>query len=601
MFYILILTASCFVSLLIGIGSVHFFTFHRKGTMIEIENITENVPNIPIQGFDKEGKLFLWNRASELIYGYRRKEVIGKNIADLLLIREEKAAFFQLIEQICSSGEASLPRQWTVMIRSGQMRTMYSTMFPYQKAGKCEGIFCFDVDITELKRYENELIMAKESYREIFEGVSETIVVYDPNSGLIQDANESMINLFGYQKEEISKLTMEDISYGETEVIRERIKTIVAKAFYEGPQYIEWLCRSKAGRIFPAEFILKKVVIGKRKCLLGVGHDISERKRVEQEVKESEEQYRILVENANDLIFTLDKKGVFTSVNEAAKKIAGYEKNEVIGKHFLLFLPKEEYQKANELFEKIIRGTEEKQQEFKCIHKNKSEFFLLLNAWSMRNKHGEIYGIHAIGKDVTERKLVLDKMRDMVIQTVSMLSQTVSVADRYTEKHCERLAEFSIKIGEKLKLNQRQLENLKYAALLHDVGKVGIPINILVKKEKLTEEEWQIIKEHPQKGADIVRQIIGFDEIAEIIKQHQERIDGKGYPQGLSKDQIKKEATIISVVDAFDAMTSDRPYRKALTKEEAIKELQVNAGTQFDSEVVKAFTEIIQSEKENTA
>ena len=181
----------------------------------------------------------------------------------------------------------------------------------------------------------------------------------------------------------------------------------------------------------------------------------------------------------------------------------------------------------------------------------------------------------------------------MVVQVIGMLSETVSVADRYTEEHCQRLQQLSLKIGARLNLKEQQLQNLKYAALLHDVGKVGVPVHILIKKGPLNSEEWQQIREHPKKGADIVRQLAGFNDVAEIIEQHQERVDGKGYPRGLTQEQIRREAAIISVVDAFDAMISDRPYRKAMTVPEAIEELKRNSGTQFDPEVVKVFVDLL--------
>ena len=186
-------------------------------------------------------------------------------------------------------------------------------------------------------------------------------------------------------------------------------------------------------------------------------------------------------------------------------------------------------------------------------------------------------------------------MREMVVQVIGMLSETVSVADRYTEEHCQRLQQLSLRIGERLQLKDQELQNLKYAALLHDVGKVGVPVHILVKKGPLTSEEWQQIREHPKKGAEIVRQLAGFNDVAEIIEQHQERVDGKGYPLGLTQDHIRREAAIISVVDAFDAMISDRPYRKAMSVAQAIEELNRNSGTQFDANVVKAFVELLNS------
>jgi len=234
--------------------------------------------------------------------------------------------------------------------------------------------------------------------------------------------------------------------------------------------------------------------------------------------------------------------------------------------------------------------------EITCRRKDGIECILNLNVWPEYDEKGAILGFYGSAADITDQKKAMTEMRNTVMQIISMLSETVSVADRYTEKHCERLQDFALKIGVKLNLSDEQLEHLKIAALLHDVGKVGIPIHILVKREKLSDEEWAKIKEHPKKGADIVRQLKGFEEVALIIEQHQERADGKGYPLGLTKDQIKKEAAIISVVDAYDAMTSDRPYRSAMSRESAIAELRKHAGSQFDPEVVEVFVNIILSE-----
>ena len=130
---------------------------------------------------------------------------------------------------------------------------------------------------------------------------------------------------------------------------------------------------------------------------------------------------------------------------------------------------------------------------------------------------------------------------------------------------------------------------LKYAAILHDIGKIGIPDSILNKPGRLTDEEYRLVKEHPAIGAEIVKQVKALEPVASIILQHQERWDGKGYPYGMKGEDIPMEARIISVLDAYDAMTSDRSYRKALPVQTAIAELKRCSGTQFDPKVVNAF------------
>ncbi len=599
---IAVIIGACFVVFLsLGIIIGYLFSSRTKNLMSKIEAVTENVANIPIQAFDKNGKIFLWNKASEYSYGHLHKDAIGKNIAELVLPEAERKAFQQSLDQIIAAGKSTAPHQWTIMTRSGEKRTMYSTMFPYISSGKCEAIFCFDVDITDIKKYEEELDASRQSYQAIFDGVNEAIFVHDPHTGQILDINNKMCEMFEYTREQALKLSVPDISYGDKEKLGEQAKTLIAKAFCEGPQLFEWTAMSKSGRIFTVEVNLKKGVVGRKECILAIVRDISKRKKAEDARGEYEKHYQNLMQNSHDIIFTLGRDGLITTVNQAVKKILGFEKEDVLGKNFMVFLDEEDKQKARVLFAKILQGEQKKREEFKCLTKGKKEIVLLLNAWPLLDEKGKISGVQCIAGDITDRKLVLERMREMVVQTVSMLSETISVADRYTEKHCERLQELSIKTGKKLKLKRKQLENLKYAALLHDVGKVGIPIHILVKKGKLTEEEWQKIKQHPTKGADIVRTLNGFEEIADIVEQHQERVDGKGYPRGLVRDEIRKEAAIIGVVDAFDAMTSDRPYRKALSLEEAIEELKNHAGTQFDPEVVEAFINIIHSEPGNHA
>ena len=182
------------------------------------------------------------------------------------------------------------------------------------------------------------------------------------------------------------------------------------------------------------------------------------------------------------------------------------------------------------------------------------------------------------------------------IQATTILAQTIELKDGYTEEHCERLAETALAIGERLGLTEERLEQLRYGALLHDVGKLGIENSILSKPDRLTASEWAEVRKHPTIGKEIVEKINGLGLVARIVEEHHERVDSKGYPKGLEGDEILLEARILAVVDAYDAMRSDRPYRWALTREEAIRELKENAGSQFDPLVVKVFLEILDEE-----
>ncbi len=179
---------------------------------------------------------------------------------------------------------------------------------------------------------------------------------------------------------------------------------------------------------------------------------------------------------------------------------------------------------------------------------------------------------------------------------ICAFNQLLDLKDLNTGVHSTRLAEWGMRVGQELGLEDDTLQNLEVAALLHDIGKVGIPDSILRKPGKLDSEEYALMKKHPEYGWAVLRLLPGFERAALDILHHHETFDGAGYPAGLKSSEIPIVSRIVSVIDAFDAMVSSRPYRKGLAPEEAMRRLIMASGSQFDPAVVQSFLSFAQAE-----
>jgi putative nucleotidyltransferase with HDIG domain len=163
--------------------------------------------------------------------------------------------------------------------------------------------------------------------------------------------------------------------------------------------------------------------------------------------------------------------------------------------------------------------------------------------------------------------------------------------DPYTHGHTERVAGYAVGIARAMGFTPEEIQTIQFGAILHDIGKVHTEDHILHKPGELTDEEWRTVKAHPIRGAEMVRGIWFLEKATDLVRHHHERVDGKGYPDGLRGDEISIGAKIVNVADSFDAMTTDRPYRTGLTPEEAIEQIQEKAGTQFAPEVVEVLVQ----------
>jgi len=193
-----------------------------------------------------------------------------------------------------------------------------------------------------------------------------------------------------------------------------------------------------------------------------------------------------------------------------------------------------------------------------------------------------------------ENARLYEKLERSYLSVMVALSCVVEARDLYTDKHMKDIAEYSVEIANKLGLSDNDIENIRKAALLHDLGKISVPDHILMKPGKLSEEEMEVIKKHPANGAKIIEPVEQLKHATKIIKHHQECYNGTGYPQGLRGEDIPLGARIIAVADAYGAMTTTRPYRIALSIGDAVKELKKCAGTQFDPHLVEIFISILE-------
>lgn len=188
---------------------------------------------------------------------------------------------------------------------------------------------------------------------------------------------------------------------------------------------------------------------------------------------------------------------------------------------------------------------------------------------------------------------LIAEVKNTYFEIIMALIKAIELKDSYTRGHSERVMKYSLQLGTKLNLTKKDLETLRHGSILHDIGKLGIPDYILLKPDKLDTEEYNEIKKHPEKGEDFIKNLKFLEESLAIIRSHHERFDGDGYPDGLDGEEISLLAKIVTIADAYDAMTTKRAYKEELNTEEAIKELKRHKGTQFDPYLVEQFISII--------
>ncbi|HHR86073.1 MAG TPA: PAS domain S-box protein, partial [Candidatus Acetothermia bacterium] len=415
--------------------------------------------------------------------------------------------------------------------------------------------------------------------------------------GRFLSVNPIITKELGYSRDELLSMNLGDVILPEhVSQFKARFACVLSGEVLDGPGEYEMV--GKDGRrlwiaVNSAPLRKDGVVVG----FLGIARDITELKRQMIELAMSEKRFRSVAESATDAIITSNDEGRIIFWNTAAQSIFGYTADEVIGRSAALLMPKR-FRKA---FADGVRRWREtgdsaftgKRVVYLGLRKDGSEFpaEIAYSVWSV----GDADFTTAIIRDITARVLAKKALRESYVRAqrtlngiVKALESAIELRDPYTAGHQVRVAELATAIAKEMDLSPDRIHGIRYAALVHDIGKIAVPAETLAKPARLNPLEYSLIQTHPQRAYDILERIDFPWPIAEIVLQHHERMDGSGYPNGLKGDEILLEARIIAVADVVEAMASHRPYRPARGIDAALEEIKKNKGRLYDPNVVDA-------------
>jgi PAS domain S-box-containing protein/putative nucleotidyltransferase with HDIG domain len=315
-----------------------------------------------------------------------------------------------------------------------------------------------------------------------------------------------------------------------------------------------------------------------------------QRRQAAAALAESEARYRELVESANSLILRLDPQGNVTFINDFAQRFFGYAKEELIGKNVLGTIVPQLESSGRDLAALIADIAAHPD----CHVNNENENIRrdgqrVWVAWTNKgvcDERGVLREVLCIGNDITEERLK-DWLRASD-QAVQAMAAAIEMRDPYTAGHQQRVTELACALALEMGFNEDRIKGLRLAGLLHDLGKIVVPAEFLSKPGKLRTHEFEVIKDHPYFGYEIMKGMEFPWPVARIIYQHHERMDGSGYPLGLTGEAILPEARILAVADVVEAMATHRPYRPARGLEDVLEEISLHKGTLYDPEVVEA-------------
>lgn len=549
------------------------------------------------------------NKSHERIMGVKNKDILGKTIPQIFPGMGKSV--IEKIGRVVKTGETIHYEHYLDGVGKYYEVTAYRP--------KLLQLAVIVTDITARKEAEKAVKASEYNFRNIFEGSSDGILIVQDDK--VIDCNPAMIELLGYDSKECilnknpGEFSSEKQPDGEPS--KEKADDMYKCTMKNGKCKFEWWYKRVDGRLLPVEVMMTTILLNGKKVFHSLWRDISERKQMEHKLEYLsyhdqltglynrrffEEQLKLLDEERNYplTIVMADVNGLklindsfgHAVGDELLKKVVevmikGCRTDDIVarlaGDEFVILLPKTDIYEAEQIVKRIKA----------LASKEKVESVNLSISFGYETKNNKEEKIQDILKKAEDHmyKKKLFESPSMRGKTISTIISTLHEKNKREEQHSHRVSKLCESMGRALGLHEDEIKELKTVGLLHDIGKIAIEENILNKQGKLTDEEWEEIKRHPEIGYRILSTVNDMSEMSEYVLAHHERWNGIGYPKGLKGEEIPLQSRIIAIADSYDAMVSERSYRSALPEEVAIEELKINTGIQFDPGLIRVFIE----------
>jgi PAS domain S-box-containing protein len=601
------------------------------------EEIFDSAP-FPIFALGKDSRVLYVNEGMVNLSGKTKSELLGLPLSKFAGTENRERALRNFRE--IAEGKVEFTKsEFSLPSEGEKKRRGMAHGFPLRnRLGEFEGMVCFLEDITEKWQAEQELSAERNKYHTLFE--------LDPIPKYLLDFSDLKAFVDSLKDHGIKDFSSYFLEHPEVYEICRRLSRLVdlnqaARKEYPGVEK-ESICgalsrlpgKSRSGEVLlrvvqaiangemrytyeeirpplpngsgDFRFFLNTwtVVAGSEETYSRVFvsmQEISELKKAHWKLEEQERQYRTLFENAGEGILGLSREGLVQVANPKLEEMLGYTRGGIEGKAFLDFVVPAMHKTVMACFRVVGQGSPH-EIDLDLLHRKGTPVPTHVKAAPAGDgTSGEISCV-GLFEDRRQIKKVEQKLRDQSSllrkvwhQTIAVLSTVVEARDPYTAGHQRRVRQLALAISREMDLNPKQRAGLNIAALVHDIGKISIPSEILSKPGPLTPIELRLIKEHSRAGYEILSPIDFPWPIAEIVYQHHEAIDGSGYPRELKGGEILLEARILAVADTVEAISSHRPYRPALGTEYALRELQNLTGLKYDPDVVAACCRVFEN------